>query len=63
MLCPLKFNSLSLGNHIQDMCKCEHQECAWWEERFGKCAIAVNAYLEGREDHQAEVRDFMRNRH
>lgn len=29
-------------------------DCALWIERFGRCALAVDAYLKGQEDWQAE---------
>ena len=33
---------------------CEGQDCALWNERFGMCSFAVEAYLKGQEDYDRE---------
>ena len=33
---------------------CMRQECELWNERFGMCSFAVDAYLKGQEDWRAE---------
>ncbi len=33
---------------------CRKQDCEWWNERFGRCAFAVDAYLAGQADWRAE---------
>ena len=50
MICPLKFNSMTLnanGVRKENACKCEEEECAWWNPYYGKCAAVVDAYLKG----------------
>ena len=42
---------------------CLREECAWWEEHFGKCAIAVEAHLKGVADHRLEVKESQRDRY
>ena len=29
---------------------CMRQDCELWNERFGRCSFAVDAYLKGQED-------------
>jgi len=51
MLCPLKFNN---PNSTMQQCECERTDCEWWNERFGRCSMAVDAYLKGQEDRRLE---------
>jgi len=65
MICPLKFNSNTTdadGAVRKDVCLCEREDCAWWNEYFGKCSIAVESYLRGIEDHRVEIKQAMRDR-
>lgn len=41
---------------------CLRQDCAWWEEHFGKCCIAIEAHLKGMADHRLEVKESQRDR-
>lgn len=53
MICPLKFSPATLGylgGLAKDSCQCEKGGCELWIERFGRCALAVDAYLKGQED-------------
>ena len=66
-ICPMKFNQmkyLSDGEPIDQDCHCEGEACAWWNERFGMCCQAVDAYLKGQEDwrREREIVTFFRNR-
>jgi hypothetical protein len=49
------------GNRIAG-CQCEQSQCAWWNERFGKCCQAVDAYLKGAEDSRNEAKVSRQNR-
>ncbi len=60
MICPMKFaqdfpegysNELLIANNYL---KCHQGDCAWWNDRFGMCCKAVDAYLKGQEDYRAE---------
>jgi len=51
MFCPFKFNNPSIDLRY---CQCEKEQCELWNERFGKCSLAVDAYLKGQEDIRAE---------
>ena len=51
MFCPFKFNNPSIDLRY---CQCEKEQCELWNERFGKCSFAVDAYLKGQEDIRAE---------
>lgn len=65
MICPL-FNLAAINKDAfpqNDQTKCILQECAWWNEYFGKCSLAVSAYLKGIEDHRQEIKTFMRDRY
>ncbi len=65
MFCPLKFNSATIsgsGYPDERTCLCEESKCAWYEEHFVKCAIAVDSYLKGVADHRLEVKEAMRER-
>ena len=58
MICPLKFNSVTLdkdGSWRIGSCDCEKRECGWWNERFEMCSIVVDAYLKGIEDRRREL--------
>jgi len=33
---------------------CFQSKCAWWNERFGMCCIAVDAHLKATEDRARE---------
>lgn len=60
MICPMKLNN---PNNRPVDCQCEQTDCEWWNEHFGKCSIAVDAYLKGQEDRQLEqapLRNFKR---
>lgn len=66
MICPLKFNSNTIdadGNSRSHSCLCELQDCAWWNEYFGKCSIAIDSYLKGIEDHRLEIKQAMKDRY
>jgi len=54
MYCPNKF---AHGVKIlePEYFQCETTNCAWWNERFGMCCIAVDAYLKGVEDSRREA--------
>ena len=62
MICPMKFmiladpNITQTNEAIDNCCLCDRDKCAWWDEYFGKCTIAVSSYLKGIEDHRLEVR-------
>jgi len=50
MICPKKFNSVTvdkMGIIWADACHCETTSCAWWNERFGMCCMAVDAHIKG----------------
>jgi len=47
---------------IKKCCRCDMLECAWWDEYFGKCTIAVSSYLRGIEEHRLEVKQVMGDR-
>ena len=64
MFCPLKFN---LKEDLEDShgvsgCQCEASQCAWWNDYWGKCAIAIDAYLRGIEDHRHEIKVDLEDR-
>ena len=59
MKCPL----LSAGTTQRQGDECMRENCAWWEEHFGKCAIAVEAYLKGVADHRLEIKESQRDRY
>jgi len=59
----MKFSSdQSWVKDPETTCPCEEENCAWWNEYFGKCSIAVDSYLKGIETHRQEVKEYMRNR-
>ena len=74
MFCPYKFNSSTVnamgivgqyedgnGNRIIG-CQCEGKQCEFWNERFGKCCMAVDAYLKGCEDAHNEAKAMRKDR-
>jgi len=60
MECPFRLiawatlaqESKERGNWIDTACA--QWNCPLWNERFGKCALAVDAYLKGQADMRAE---------
>ena len=54
MYCPMSFVDPDF-----DPEKCLEANCAWWNEHFGMCCQAVDAYLKGQEDLRKE-RKFIR---
>jgi len=42
MICPLKYNQISLTGNPNNTCVCEEQHCAWWVEHVG-CAVLIGA--------------------
>ena len=60
MLCPMTFNMqtyLPNGEPLQPDYNCCDKKCAWWNERFGMCCIAVDAYQKGIVDRLKELRE------
>ncbi len=60
MKCPItKVGKLINNNHDfnESIDDCLKEECAWWNERFGQCCMAVDAYLKGIIDHRNEVKE------
>ena len=57
MKCPLKRSKYVYlsGSEEAVFEDCIYRECAWWEERFGKCCIAVDAYLQSQADRHTEA--------
>lgn len=62
MICPL-YQAALLSSPVntswnkktkESYAPCDGADCAWWNEHFGGCCIAVDAYLKGQEDHRAE---------
>jgi hypothetical protein len=40
--CPMKFNSKTLepdGYVKKDSCQCDEENCAWWRNSTGQCAV------------------------
>ena len=63
MICAMKLANSNIVQKPQycecerldcQYCECERLDCQWWNERFGMCCIAVDAYLKGQEDWQRE---------
>ena len=56
MKCPIVFSSNLTGTGEQRFVfgDCLKQECEWWNEHFGMCSQAVDAYLKGQEDRRRE---------
>lgn len=42
------------GYYAEAKWDCEKENCELWIERFGRCALAVDAYLKGQADMRAE---------
>jgi len=65
--CPFKMANPELADHYDsnrgfssgDRFECDRGYCALWNERFGMCSFAVDAYLKGQEDARKE-RDILR---
>ena len=58
MKCPiLKVDYRDDENmHRTEIISCLKEECAWWNDRFGMCSQAVDAYLKGQEDYHREIK-------
>lgn len=41
---------------------CQTTACAWWNERFGMCCVAVPAYIKGVEDRRQELKEWKKDR-
>jgi len=62
MFCPFKMANPELtsrykpeeGCYSERDWDCEREKCELWNERFGKCSFAVDAYLKGQEDWRKE---------
>jgi len=62
MFCPFKMSNPELASRYQPETasysetywQCEKEQCELWNERFGRCALAVDAYLKGEEDYRKE---------
>jgi len=62
MFCPFKMANPELASHYDSRTEqytdwnweCERGKCELWNERFGKCSRAVDAYLKGQEDLRKE---------
>lgn len=39
---------------VWEKCTCLKEECAWWNDHFGICSQAVDAFLKGQEDWRRE---------
>ena len=63
MICPLKPQQFDSHEECYPDATCDMGNCAWWEEHFGKCCIAVDAYLKGVADHRLEVKESMRDKY
>jgi len=64
MFCPFKMANPELAPHYMPEVGCSsardwdcaRNNCELWNERFGKCSLAVDAYLKGQTDIRAERR-------
>ena len=62
MFCPYKMSNEQLaggydpaaGSYGERDWECEQNGCQLWNERFGMCSRAVDAYLKGNEDWRRE---------
>ena len=62
MFCPFKMANPELTDHYStyeeshtgNHWECARDSCELWTERFGKCSLAVDAYLKGQADIRAE---------
>lgn len=51
MYCPLRVIANCTLQKFSDIdTECIRTTCAWWNQRFAMCAMAVDAYLKGQED-------------
>ena len=54
MFCPFKFTNSQVDMTKDllptNLCQCEREQCQLWNERFGKCSLAVDAYLKAQDD-------------
>ena len=50
--CPILLMGRMFSNDPSDISytSCVEEKCAWWNDRFGMCSQAVDAYLKGQED-------------
>lgn len=58
MYCPYKFIKDAQGYAPEvriNVLQCEKENCQWWNERFGMCCVAVEAYIKGQEDWSKEL--------
>ncbi len=55
MLCPMKFHAKiqARADELDYDPDC-NTNCSWWNERFGMCCIAIDAYQKGIEDRRRE---------
>lgn len=68
--CPYKMANPELTGHYdaaqgfstETAWNCEQGACALWCEYFGKCSLAVDAYLKGHEDFRREKGDERKDR-
>jgi hypothetical protein len=54
MICPIKPQAFDTREGCYPDAECDRELCAWWNERFGMCCQAVDAYLKGQEDRRSE---------
>ena len=56
MKCPLlAMGAVAISSTVEAAeSDCLKEECAWWNDRFGMCSQAVDAYLKGQEDWRRE---------
>jgi hypothetical protein len=59
MFCPFKMANPRNkedrdGLLDQKYARCERGNCELWNTRFGRCSLAVDAYLKGQADMRAE---------
>lgn len=49
MICPLKFNLVTLNAETQEQlnrnCQCEEYDCDWWDEPKRQCCIKTLSEL------------------
>ncbi len=55
MYCPLRFACPGDKQNF-DKLDCLKQDCAWWNEMYGKCGVVVDAWLKGRQELVAEAK-------
>ena len=62
MYCPFKMANPGLTPHYLPEAgyesdrdwQCEKDQCEFWIDRFGRCALAVDAHLKAHKDYRAE---------